>query len=157
MQSVRVWRHEREQWIREVRSQVGLATFVDFGDIRKHSTTSWVLRPRGSRLTLSPDFVLIFPATTTLRATFVACEFADSLLSEEEIRTSAKSYASTHVDGLALIQRFCGGQDQFFEFSFYDFDGLRPLEQPDENSEQHVSFIDWSKNLYHSKPILQEN
>lgn len=156
MQTVRVWRHERDQWIQNVRSELGLAKFVDGVDIRKHSMAKAFLRtPRGGS-SVCLEFLLIFPQTAGHQATYIAVEFVEQPLTEIELMETVKAYSATLIDGLALIQRFSGGQDQFFELSWYSDDGLRPHIQQDENSEPHISFIEWSRQLYHSQPAPRE-
>lgn len=102
----RDWIHNQwcEYWIHSIKRIFPEAEIIRENNIIDHDKTKRILRLTSRDFELMPDFLLIFPATSTSEEVSIAFEIERTRKSDKRIMKKLKRYLNgTYLDGLIYI------------------------------------------------------
>ena len=178
----RDWIHNEwcEFWLLIIKRAFPDVEIIREHDIDSHNTAKSILQQNGKALDLMPDFLMIFPKTSTQEKVSLAFEVERTRKSNERILQKLKTYIyETHVDGLIYVcdsgrlsetirllyqkktlekaHKKRGYADNFFLFSNSMSAGASPLASFYNANGQPTSLINWCNKLRTTKQTLRRD
>lgn len=176
------WIHNEwcEFWSLNIKRTFPEVEIIREHDIDSHNIAKNILQQNGRALDLMPDFLMIFPKTTTQEKVSVAFEIERTRKSNARIQNKLKTYIyETHIDGLIYVcdsgrlsetirllyernastkaHKKRGYADHFFLFSNSMSAGANPIDSFYNAGGQPTSLMNWCQQLRATKQTLRRD